>query len=191
MMGLEYQRGVGLVEVLVSLLLLAIGIVGFALLQMKALDASIEASKRIQAMSIAKDIAERIRANQDGLTKNIESQQPDAQGNKEIYKAYIKAFEGNESLSSYTYSKCFGGQTACSSEDFAKEDAKQALYNAYQIGMKVGVSTCPGAAALQRTRYCIYLAWDETNPKDGTSNNDCTAQGAYLSNSKCIVLEAY
>ena len=123
MMKLGYQRGVGLVEVLVSLLLLAIGIVGFALLQMKALDASIEASKRIQAMSIAKDIAERIRANQDGLTKNIESQQLDAQGNKETYKAYIKAFEGNESLSSYTYSKCFGSQAACGTEDFAKEDA--------------------------------------------------------------------
>lgn len=184
----HHQQGMGLVEVLVALLLLAIGILGFALLQVKALDSSIEASKRIQAMSLAKDIAERIRANQDGLTKEIEG--TDEQGEKEVYKAYVRAFSGKENLSSYSYSACFSNATACDSEKFAAEDAKQALYNAYQKGMKIGVNQCAGTG-IQRNRYCIYVAWDETNPKDGSGSNDCTTNGNYGSNTKCIVLEAY
>ena len=160
-----HQRGVGLMEVLVALLLLAIGVLGFALLQVRAVDASIEASKRIQAMNLAKDIAERVRANQKGLTKDIEVT---AGGKTEVYKAYIKAFQGKEYLQSYDYSSCFGTEAACNSEEFAKQDANQALYKAYLIGMKVGMDTCPGTVL--RSRYCIYVAWDETNPKNGTGN---------------------
>ncbi len=187
-MGIQYQKGVGLVEVLVALLLLAVGVLGFTLLQVSALNSSIEASKRIQAMSLAKDIAERIRANQEGLIKDIEGE-ADSDGKKEIYKAYIKGFEGKENLSSYTYTNCFGTANACNSENFAKEDAKQALYKAYQMGMKIGLSQCVGA--VQRNRYCIYVAWDETHPKDGADADDCTKNGSYGSDTKCIVLEAY
>ncbi len=187
-MGIQYQKGVGLVEVLVALLLLAVGVLGFTLLQVSALNSSIEASKRIQAMSLAKDIAERIRANQEGLVKDLEGE-PDKEGKKEVYKAYVKGFEGRESLSSYSYTNCFGVAAACNSENFAKEDAKQALYKAYQMGMKIGLSQCAGA--VQRNRYCIYVAWDETNPKDGSNTNDCTKNGSYGLDTKCIVLEAY
>ena len=86
-------------------------------------------------------------------------------------------------------SVCFGTANACNSENFAKEDAKQALYKAYQMGMKIGLSQCAGA--VQRNRYCIYVAWDETNPKDGSNTNDCTKNGSYGLDTKCIVLEAY
>ena len=41
-MGIQYQKGVGLVEVLVALLLLAVGVLGFTLLQVSALNSSIE-----------------------------------------------------------------------------------------------------------------------------------------------------
>lgn len=40
-MGIQYQKGVGLVEVLVALLLLAVGVLGFTLLQVSALNSSI------------------------------------------------------------------------------------------------------------------------------------------------------
>ncbi|MDG9860859.1 type IV pilus modification protein PilV [Acinetobacter ursingii] len=183
------QRGVGLVEVLVALLLLSIGVLGFAVLQIRALDASIEASKRIQATTIARDIAERIRANQQGLTKDIETEDKD--GKKALYKAYVQAFSGKDSISSYTYQKCFNSSAGCSSEIFAQEDANQVLYKAYQMGMKVGLSECNSSTALQRTRYCIYIAWDETNPKDGSDSKDCTNDGSYRFDSKCILMEIY
>jgi type IV pilus assembly protein PilV len=89
-MGIQYQKGVGLVEVLVALLLLAVGVLGFTLLQVSALNSSIEASKRIQAMSLAKDIAERIRANQEGLIKDIEGE-ADSDGKKRFIKPILRA----------------------------------------------------------------------------------------------------
>ena len=159
------QRGVGLVEVLVALLLLSIGVLGFAVLQIRALDASIEA------------------------TKDIETEDKD--GKKALYKAYVQAFSGKDSISSYTYQKCFNSSAGCSSEIFAQEDANQVLYKAYQMGMKVGLSECNSSTALQRTRYCIYIAWDETNPKDGSDSKDCTNDGSYRFDSKCILMEIY
>ena len=65
------QKGMGLVEVLIALVILAIAVLGFSILQMRAVEASIEASKRVQGMNLAKDLAERIRANQQGLSKNF------------------------------------------------------------------------------------------------------------------------
>ena len=57
------QNGVGLIEVLVALVLLAIGVLGFSLLQLRAIDAAQEATERTMAMSLARDLAERMRIN--------------------------------------------------------------------------------------------------------------------------------
>ena len=61
------QKGVGLIEILVALLVLAIGILGFVALQYRAVEATSESINRVQAMNIARDMAERIRANRDGF----------------------------------------------------------------------------------------------------------------------------
>lgn len=66
-MNYNNQKGVGLVEVLVALLLLAIAVLGFAALQLKAVDASAEANQQVLALTIARDLAERMRANPQGL----------------------------------------------------------------------------------------------------------------------------
>ena len=57
------QQGVGLVEVLVALVLLAISVLGFAALQLRAVDSSLEANKQVIALTIARDLAEKMRAN--------------------------------------------------------------------------------------------------------------------------------
>lgn len=61
------QQGVGLMEVLVAIFLLAIGVLGFSALQIRAIDASQEAADRSMAMNIARDLAERIRINKTAL----------------------------------------------------------------------------------------------------------------------------
>ena len=66
MIDIKQQKGVGMIEVLVALTLLAIGVLGFTALQIRAVDATVEANNRIQAMNLARDLAERIRANQYG-----------------------------------------------------------------------------------------------------------------------------
>ena len=60
------QLGVGLVEVLVALVLLAIGVLGFTALQLRAVDATSEALTRSQATLILRGLTESIRANPNG-----------------------------------------------------------------------------------------------------------------------------
>lgn len=181
-MKIKHQQGVGLVEVLVALILLSIGVLGFSILQVRAMDASLDASKRIQAMNLARDLSERMRANKSGLSKSIVDEDNE---NKKI-DAYSKALKGKYNIASHTPS-CMG-DNKCSSQDFAEEDAHQILYRAYTSGMKIALNQCPGA--MNSERYCVYVAWGETLPTD-SGNNSCTSGGSISSESKCIVLEAY
>ena len=59
----NYQKGVGLIEVLIALLLLAIGVLGYSILQLRAVDASGEALSRSQGMLVLRSLAENMRAN--------------------------------------------------------------------------------------------------------------------------------
>jgi len=65
MMSRRYQQGVSLIEVLVSLLILGIGILGAAALQMNALKFTDSSTASSQASFIAYDMMDRIRANPD------------------------------------------------------------------------------------------------------------------------------
>ena len=57
------QVGVGLLEVLVALILIAIGVLGYVALQVRAMDASSEALSKSQAIMIMRGLAENIRVN--------------------------------------------------------------------------------------------------------------------------------
>ena len=60
------QRGVGLIEVLISLVIIAIGLLGLAALQGKAQKAELESYQRSQALILLQDVAGRLRANRNG-----------------------------------------------------------------------------------------------------------------------------
>lgn len=182
------QRGVGMVEVLIALLLLALGVIGFTALQLQAVEVNRESLSRVQAMNLARDLAERMRVNPDGVR------------DKDGKTPYKTALGTNTSLASYTWDKCFNAKS-CTPADMAIEDINQALYKANQLGMQLGLMTCKvaqGAAAadIKNGRQCIYVAWDKTTPTDGkaaagANDTHCTFQGSYVVNSKCIVLEAF
>ena len=57
------QKGVGLIEVLIAMLVLATGILGMAGLQLTSKRTSFEAVQRVTAMQLARDMIERIRVN--------------------------------------------------------------------------------------------------------------------------------
>lgn len=184
MMNINSHKGVGLVEVIVALLLLSIGILGFAMLQIRAMDASIDASKRIQAMNLARDLSERMRANKQGLSKSIAIKEDEKE---KLVDAYANALSNKYYSASYT-AAC-ANTTKCSSTDFATEDVNQILFKAFNLGMKVALNPCHGTVA--RERYCVYVAWDETLPIDAAGSTSCTHDGSFLNSSKCVVLEAY
>ncbi len=171
-MNKNYQNGVGLMEVLVALLLLAIGVLGFSVLQVRAIDASQEASDRSVAMNLARDLSERIRINKTALTK---------------YKEYINAKTVDTS--------CIGSATSyfpkCNPETMVKFDVGEILTKADSLGQSIKIYNCVGS-----NLNCIYVAWGRTNTTANNINTDASkcidsSTGTYLVGSQCLVMEAF
>lgn len=162
------QQGAGMMEVLVALLLLSIGVLGFIALQYRAVDAGGEALVRTQAMGLAKELGERIRANQFALASYA---------------------SGLNTASAATVTKCLGTQK-CSSIDMAAYDVSDIQSKAEQLGLQIKMPKCDSAAG--KDRYCIYVAWGKTKPIESTSDGQaCTKGGIYLPTAKCVIMETY
>ena len=176
-MNVQAQRGVGLMEVMVAALILAVAVLGFIALQYRSLEAANEAYYRTQAMSVARDLAERIRANQFAQEKYV-SELAYAEGASAEPPA-----EGGQTQ--MTVNDCLN--QACNQTQFAIADANEIKAKAQAAGMQVAMEKCSGV-----DRYCIYIAWEETQPKEGTAaDKSCTNGGTYIDGSRCIVMEAY
>lgn len=173
MLIMEFEKGVGMIEVLVALLLLAIGVMGFTALQLKAVDATNEAMSKIEAMNVARDVAERIRVNKNGLATYISELNKTTQA----------------TLSTAGLKKCLGSNV-CSVTDMAKYDAAQIISQAQDTAMQIALPNCQVTGSVNRV--CIYVAWGGTKPINHAADPDaCTFGGAYLPEAKCIVMELY
>lgn len=164
-MNKKIQQGVGLIEVLVSLLLLSVVVLGFVALQVKAMEATYESNQSTQAMIIAKDLAERMRVNRAGQSE-FQSPSP-----------YNTARNVNCAASS-----------VCTPRDMAAYDFAQVSQQARNQGMQMAVLRCPG---FTMNRYCVYVAWDNTTATNGNANTDCTHDAAPVQGSKCVIMELY
>lgn len=170
-----YQRGVGLMEILVSLLILSIAILGFAALQFKALDAIQEANDRTVAMTLARDLAERIRVNRTQLN---------------TYKSNMNSEIKTEPK---TCSKADTSTTTpmptitpmCTRAEMAAFDVVELRAAATQKNMTMIINDCQGG-----DRQCIYVAWGETTIT-ATNQKNCMDSGVYVAGAKCLVMEAY
>lgn len=77
---LSLQRGMTLIEVLVSLVLISVGLLGIAALQLTTLKSNQESYTRTQASVLAADILDRIRANQRGFLAGAYEVAPNGTG---------------------------------------------------------------------------------------------------------------
>jgi len=66
--ALKRQRGLGLIEILIAVLVFTVGMLGLAGMQLTAKRAGYEATQRSVATGLARDILERMRGNPDQLT---------------------------------------------------------------------------------------------------------------------------
>lgn len=171
------QHGVGMIEVLVALVILAIGVLGFSALQLRAMEATAEASDRTMAMNLARDLAERIRINRLGLNDYIKSI------NEE--KPVVKDCMGKEK----TY------VPNCGKTKIAQYDSTEVVEKAAEKGQEVAMELCQGS-----TLTCIYVAWGKTTIKERDSATgipskltieNCVTSGSYVSGSQCLMMEAF
>ncbi|MBJ9986546.1 type IV pilus modification protein PilV [Acinetobacter sp. S40] len=166
---IKNQRGVGLIEILVALLILAIGILGFIALQYRAVEATSESNYRVQAMNLARDLAERVRVNRGSLA---------------TYETEIKT-AANQTTST---KNCFTAD--CNVTELADFDVAQITTRAHSVGMSVNLVACPGN---NDNRNCVYIAWGDTAPLNGEANGEgnCTTSTAYDPVSTCLIMEMY
>ncbi|WP_180111131.1 MULTISPECIES: type IV pilus modification protein PilV [unclassified Acinetobacter] len=169
---MKNQNGVGLMEVIIALLLLAISVLGYSLLQYRSLEAGGQALKKVEAMNLARNLGERMYVNKvaySGIYKSGLSQKSDI-ANCKFDKDKIKY---------------------CAFTDFAKKDLADIAKLAEDKNMRVDVLPCP---ATKNGRSCIYVAWDETfATQSDDADSACTnvKEFTYKPNAKCIVVEAY
>ncbi len=147
------QRGVSMIEVLVTLLVTAVGLLGVASLQMNAVKNTRESQMRSIATVLAHDMAERMRSNLVGLS---------------VPNQYYDQMDGTA-----TATDCRAG--ACSPDQLAQYDYwewSQQLNNLLPLGTGVvcidstpndgvdGNGQCDVNLAIPAT-YAIKIFWDE------------------------------
>jgi type IV pilus assembly protein PilV len=179
------QRGVGMVEILVAMLLLAIGVLGYVAMQVRAVDATGDALTRTQAMMLLRGLAENIRVMDTPADQST----------------YISKVHGYASITSSTAPPKNCVTLTCSAAEIADYDAYQTAYNGFKQSLLVDMYDCPltaavpgpaGALATNVSRQCLVAAWGKTTPTKGTATTDCmTPTGSYQPAATCVMLEAY
>lgn len=130
----------GLLEVLVALILIAIGVLGYVALQVRAMDASSEALSKSQAIMLMRGLAENIRVNSSQASR---------------YPAFVRSYS-NYSSTTAAPTLCFNA--ACTPSQLAQFDAYQAARNADQLGMKITMTNCPGVTStMAQQRQCLFV----------------------------------
>ena len=175
-----YQKGVGLIEVLVALLLLAIGVLGYSILQLRAVEASGEALNRSQGMLILRGLAENMRAN------------PVGQNN---YPTAVRSYTNIIATPTAPATACFNPTTACTPTQMATYDAFMAARAAFDIGMNITMDNCPGVGSAPQQRQCLFIAWGDTalsSTNTAANVSGCMGTtGVYVTGSHCLMMEAY
>ena len=171
MIDLKKEQGVGMIEVLVALLILALGVLGYVAVQLRAMDASTEALTKSQAILVMRGLAENIRSNPAALSS---------------YPAQVRSYISYSSSTSAPKS-CLNA--ACTPAEMATYDAYNTAKSADQYGMKITMDNCPGVATtLSMQRQCLYTFWGKTTPAVA---NCMSTTGTYVSGSTCLMMEVY
>lgn len=164
------QKGIGMVEVLVSLVLLAIGVLGYTALQLRAIEAGDEALVKSQATMLLRGLTESIRANPQGQSS---------------YPAAVRNYTSQNAPSAPK--SCLN--TTCTPAQMATYEAYLLARSANQIGVMISMNECPGVNSIKR--QCLFAAWEKTSISPNNYSECMSANGVYVANARCVMMEAY
>lgn len=181
------QNGIGLIEVMVALLLLAVAVLGFSALQVNALNATDESLIRSRAMSMSKQLSENMRLNTlvaDDFMKELNEFN---QGTNNITEYCAKVAEAS---SDFDKNSC--KSDACNPEEIAALNTWQAANLGCKQDIMLNMTACPDMADIN-ARQCIITSWGKTIPvlDDGNDNACGDSKGSYKVGSHCLIVEAY
>lgn len=169
-MLIKQQQGVGLLEVMVALMLLAVAVLGYSAMQLKATNVSLEADNQTRAVELAQDLHERMRINREGMKAAF-----DAVGD------YTGGTPPQDCRSN-----------ACLPAQMARFDFNAVQQQARAFNMDINIHQCPQQGGTTERRHCIYVAWGDTTPTIGAATTDCTnPNNVYHPNAQCVFMESF
>lgn len=171
---INQQKGVGLIEVLVALLILAVAILGFSAMQMSAVRTTDESVMRSRAMTVMRSGAEVMRSNPEGILP---------------FRTRLNALQ-NTTAKVDVSTKCIANN-GCNPTQLAQRDA-EALHNyALENEVRINLLQCPGMTGNQ-IKQCMIASWGETTATFGSGGNHCAAtNGTIQAKANCFVVEVY
>ena len=188
-MKVYQQQGVGLVEVMVALLLLAVAVLGFSALTMVSVKATDDSVLIANANTVMRGLSEDLRLNSNSVLKYQENIQ-DVLSDVSDSISYCKAVETYKSDS--VKKNCDTG--SCTEDELANYNSWSAMKQACDNGVSLNMVTCPSTSNKQ-SRQCIITSWNGTDPVFGTSSNSSKAcastLGIYHAGSDCLIMESY
>lgn len=137
----KHQAGVGLIEILISLLVLSIGLLGMSALQTRGLAMSSESLQRTQAVILANDIIERARANR----QNVDE--------------YAIAFATNDLVCNSTFSI-----------DNATNSVSVNDLNEWQNNLACLLSDGNGQVQVTNNSISVTVTWQDRTEEDADDN---------------------
>lgn len=158
------QRGLTLIEVLITMVIIIVGILGLLGLMLKGLQANATSMLRSVAVSQAYDMADRMRSNYAGVTAaNYDASLPPGSTSTCTSMAAANSLVSPPSGTLGGCSAC--SSSACSVADVATRD-KCLWHQANAALLPSGAgAVCKDAG---NNWYTIYVSWDDT--KSGTTS---------------------
>lgn len=200
------QQGIGLVEVMVALLLLAVAVLGFSAMQMSAVKATDESLLRTRALTVLRGGAEVMRLNPS----------PEAITG---FQAGVNAATSSVSTggTNITVNSCVTSNVSCSPVQLATRDGLVIRQHALDNNMNVSLVTCPQTGTTTTTTVatsttsatsvttigqnlkCFVASWGTTAAvlsdgavtTTGKTMNCADSKGVYNPGAQCFIMEAY
>jgi type IV pilus assembly protein PilV len=146
------QRGIGMIEIMVSILICAFGLLGYVGLQARSTAMELESYQRSQALVLLQDIVSRVNANRGNVGNYVSA---------ELYGS------GNPQ----SCANLNGSQLdLCEWSNLLRGSAESRGAN--RIGAMTGARGCIRRAAGTSDRLLISIAWQGLSNSAG-ANNDC------------------
>lgn len=188
------QSGVGLIEVMVALLLLAVAIIGYSALQGQAIKVTNESLERSQSLVIMRMIAEKIHANPSAIA---------------TYERSLNITGTPTAPSKLCGLNGVAVTDLCQPAELAAAESFRIKSELQNYDFRIQMHPCPNtggtgtkAAANIMYSYCLISAWGDTTPTIGTNENkDCLtsrvvdgdavkeAGGSYHPKATCMMME--
>lgn len=149
------QRGVGMIEVLIAVVIISIGFLASAQMQVQGMRYNQSAYFRSQANMMLKDITDRMRANRTGVLSG--------------------AYSGKTTSSSFSVPTCITNETPCSPSNLAQRDladwsanfhAPANITNFVPLLPSTALHVAQGSITASADVFVISVQWNESI--DGT-----------------------